>query len=75
MIMTINSMYLETIEQIAKNEHRLEIMVVSKLRGLAKEMVSKEDAEGLAEMHNTLIRLDNVMKKANTLYLGNGAED
>lgn len=75
MIMTINSVYAETLDQIIKNEHRLDIVVVSKLKGLAREMNLKEDTEGLAELHNTLVRLDNVMKKANALYLGNSAED
>jgi hypothetical protein len=75
MIMTINSIYVETLDQITKNEHRLEIVVVSKLKGLARELTLKEDIQNLTELHNTLVRLDGIMKKANQLYLGNEAED
>ena len=75
MLLTINPIYSETLYQIAKNEHRLDIVVVSKMKILAKDMLSKENAEGLAEMHNTLVRLDNVIKKANDLYIfGNDAD-
>lgn len=75
MLLTINSIYNETLYQIAKNEHRLDIVVVSKMKILAKDMLSKENAEDLAEMHNTLVRLDNVIKKANDLYIfGNDAD-
>jgi hypothetical protein len=73
--MTINSIYVETLDQITKNEHRLEIVVVSKLKGLARELTLKEDIQNLTELHNTLVRLDGIMKKANQLYLGNEAED
>lgn len=74
MVMTINSIYKETTEQISKNEHRLDGMVAFKLKNLAKDMSLKEDAEGLVEMHNMLVKLDGIMKKANSLYLGNGAK-
>jgi hypothetical protein len=75
MLLTVNSIYSETLYQIAKNEHRLDIVVVSKMKILAKDMLSNENAEGLAEMHNTLVRLDAVIKKANDLYiLGNDAD-
>lgn len=75
MIMTINSIYKQTLEQISKNEHRLDIMVAFKLKSLANEMNLKDDAQGLVDMHNTLIKLDGIIKKANELYLSNSAEN
>jgi hypothetical protein len=64
MIMTINSTYKLALEQVEKNEHRLDSMVVSKLRDLARDMSQNDDMDGLVELNNTLVKLDNVIKKA-----------
>lgn len=69
MIMTIDSMAKSVLDQISTNEHRLEPIVVSKLKLLVKEASSTEDSNILMQLNNTLVNLDLIMQKANNLYL------
>lgn len=57
MIVTINSVYKDTLEELKRSEGILDKTAVSDLNRLADDLKLKEDVGGLASLHNNLLKL------------------
>lgn len=65
MIVTINSVYKDTLEELKRSEGILDSTAVSDLNRLADDLKLKEDVKELASLHNNLLKLRRAVDSVN----------